>query len=36
MIKQLKGDAMLMLTAIIWGTSFVAQKEGMDLIGPLA
>lgn len=36
MLKQLKGDAMLMLTAIIWGTSFVAQKEGMDLIGPFA
>ena len=36
MKKQLKGDALLMLTAIIWGTSFVAQKEGMDLIGPLA
>ncbi|MCQ2545257.1 MAG: DMT family transporter [Clostridia bacterium] len=36
MLKQLKGDALLMLTAIIWGTSFVAQKEGMDLIGPFA
>ncbi|MCQ2546054.1 MAG: DMT family transporter [Clostridia bacterium] len=36
MLKQLRGDALLMLTAIIWGTSFVAQKEGMDLIGPLA
>ena len=36
MKKHLKGNAMLMLTAIIWGTSFVAQKEGMDLIGPLA
>lgn len=36
MKKSLKSDAMLMLTALIWGTSFVAQKEGMDLIGPLA
>lgn len=27
---------MLMLTAFIWGSSFVAQKSGMDLIGPLA
>lgn len=34
--KKLKSDALLMLTALIWGTSFVAQKEGMDLLGPLA
>lgn len=27
---------MLMLTAFIWGSSFVAQKSGMDLIGPMA
>ncbi len=27
---------MLVLTALIWGSSFVAQKSGMDLIGPLA
>ena len=27
---------MLMLTAFIWGSSFLAQKSGMDLIGPLA
>lgn len=27
---------MLILTALIWGSSFVAQKSGMDLIGPLA
>lgn len=27
---------MLILTAFIWGSSFVAQKSGMDLIGPLA
>ena len=27
---------MLMLTAFIWGSSFVAQKSGMELIGPLA
>ena len=33
---QLKGNAMLMTTAIIWGTAFVAQKAGMDLIGPIA
>lgn len=27
---------MLMTTALIWGTAFVAQKSGMDLIGPIA
>lgn len=36
MKKQMKGNIMLMLTAIIWGTAFVAQKAGMDLIGPIA
>ena len=29
---QLKGIIMLMLTAFIWGTSFVAQSVGMDSI----
>lgn len=32
----MKGNLMLLTTAIIWGTAFVAQKEGMDLIGPIA
>ena len=27
---------MLMLTALIWGTAFVAQKSGMELMGPFA
>ena len=27
---------MLFLTALIWGTSFVAQKSGMDSISPIA
>ena len=27
---------MLMTTALIWGTAFVAQKSGMELIGPIA
>ena len=27
---------MLMVTALIWGTAFVAQKSGMDLISPIA
>lgn len=26
---------MLMLTALIWGTAFVAQSVGMDFVGPL-
>ena len=35
-MKNLKGNLILTLTAFIWGTAFVAQKEGMDLIGPIA
>lgn len=34
MNKKLQGDLMLLLTAIIWGSSFVAQRAGMELIGP--
>ncbi len=30
---QWKGVVMLMLTALIWGTSFVAQSVGMDSVG---
>ncbi|MDO4545963.1 MAG: DMT family transporter, partial [Bacillota bacterium] len=36
MSRKLRGNLMLLLTAFIWGSSFVAQKSGMDLIGPLA
>lgn len=36
MKDKIKGNLMLLTTAIIWGTAFVAQKEGMDLIGPIA
>ena len=36
MSKKLRGDLMLILTALIWGSSFVAQKSGMELIGPFA
>ncbi len=32
--KLLQADAMLMVTAIIWGFAFVAQQVGMDHIGP--
>jgi drug/metabolite transporter (DMT)-like permease len=29
-----KADSLLMLTAIIWGGAFVAQRVGMDYVGP--
>jgi drug/metabolite transporter (DMT)-like permease len=32
--KALKADALLGLTACIWGFAFVAQRAGMDYIGP--
>lgn len=32
--KQLKGSALLLLTAFIWGVAFVAQSVGMDYVGP--
>lgn len=32
--KQLRGSLLLTLTALIWGTAFVAQNVGMDHIGP--
>lgn len=32
--KQLRGSAMLALTAFIWGVAFVAQSVGMDYVGP--
>ena len=31
---HLKGDVLLLITAMIWGSAFVAQKVGMDHIGP--
>ncbi|MBK5246222.1 MAG: DMT family transporter [Peptostreptococcaceae bacterium] len=34
MNKKIKSTIFLMLTAIIWGTAFVAQREGMSSIGP--
>lgn len=27
-------SALLLLTAAIWGSAFVAQKTGMDYVGP--
>ncbi|MFZ0614333.1 MAG: DMT family transporter [Desulfobacterales bacterium] len=32
----LKSDALLLLTATIWGFAFVAQRLGMDFVGPFA
>ncbi len=34
MSKKLKGNLMLLLTSLIWGSAFVAQVVGMDHIGP--
>ena len=34
MTTKLRGNLMLFLTALIWGVSFVAQKAGMEYIGP--
>ncbi len=33
-MKSLKGEVLLFLTAIIWGTSFVTQKLGMNYVEP--
>lgn len=32
--KQLTANLILLLAAIIWGFAFVAQRKGMDFIGP--
>lgn len=34
MKKQLKGSLALLCGTIIWGSAFIAQSVGMDLIGP--
>ncbi len=36
MLKKniLKSESLLMLAAIIWGFAFVAQRAGMEFIGP--
>jgi len=30
-----RSDSLLMLAAIIWGSAFVAQRVGMNYVGPL-
>lgn len=34
MNSRLRGNLMLLLTAFIWGTAFVAQSVGADFVGP--
>lgn len=34
-MKRIKGEFLLIITAIIWGTSFVTQKLGMNYVEPL-
>ena len=36
MNRQIRGSIMLFMTALIWGTAFVAQKSGMDTVSPVA
>lgn len=33
-MKSMKGNLILLLTALIWGISFISQKLGMNYIGP--
>lgn len=34
--QTLKADLLLLTTAILWGVAFVAQRKGMEAIGPMA
>ncbi len=34
MTKKIQGNIMLLITALIWGSAFVAQSAGMDYVGP--
>jgi drug/metabolite transporter (DMT)-like permease len=33
-VSNLKADTLLLTTAVIWGSAFVAQRVGMDFVGP--
>ena len=35
-MKKVSGSLFLLLTALIWGTAFVAQRSGMDYLGPIS
>ena len=32
--QALRADVLMLITAVIWGSAFVAQTSGMDHIGP--
>ena len=32
--QALRADLLMLITAMIWGSAFVAQRLGMDNIGP--
>ena len=32
--KALKTDLLMLITAAIWGFAFVAQRQGMETMGP--
>ena len=34
MIKRFRGSLLLLTAAVIWGTAFVAQSEGMRYVEP--
>ena len=33
-MRKTTGSLLLLLTALIWGAAFVAQRTGMDHVGP--
>lgn len=33
-VRKARGNLLLLLTAMIWGSSFVAQSAGADVISP--
>ncbi|MBU1003684.1 MAG: DMT family transporter [Proteobacteria bacterium] len=33
--RAIKANIFLLITAIVWGTGFVAQRSGMDYVGPM-
>ena len=34
--KSLRGSLLLLLGSVIWGAAFVAQRVGMDHLGPFS
>ena len=34
MTKKMRGNILLLITAVVWGISFVSQSVGMDYIEP--